>query len=356
MDKIIKMGFVGIGRIGWAMAESEISKYPEKLTIAAACDLIPDRAAKVAELYPGCKEYTDYAEMLKQEDIDVVYIATRSCDHFDHAMMALKAGKNVVLEKPATISYDEAVELYKHANNPGQPKLFVHQQRRLEEAFCKMMEVVASGKLGKIFEVNIHQNGFQHRDDWQTIDEFGGGQLLNWGPHMIDQSWQLLGTPTADIRSYLFQETAGGNCEDHLGITLVGSNDRVVNMYISGATALRIGRTYEVFGNRGAAVYENKKLTLRYINPEQDIPEIISNPGTPGASFGSSGTYESKLVIDWVTEEYDVDPEGDKLPSYWALLHETLTEGKPFLISDHDVLTIMRTISTVKAQNKYIMK
>ncbi|MBQ8880649.1 MAG: Gfo/Idh/MocA family oxidoreductase [Oscillospiraceae bacterium] len=356
MGKVIKMGFVGLGRIGWSMAKSEISKYPDKLQIVAACDLIPDRTAKVAELYPGCKEYTDYAEMLKQDDIDVVYIATRSCDHYDHALMALKAGKDVVLEKPATISYDEAVKLYDHANKPGTPRLFVHQQRRFEEAFCKMMEVVASGKLGKVFEINIHQNGFQHRDDWQTIDEFGGGQLLNWGPHMIDQSWQFLGTPTADIRSYLFQETAGGNCEDHLGITLVGNNDRVVNMYISGATALRIGRCYEAFGNRGAAVYEGGKLKLRYINPEQEIPEIVANPGTPGASFGSSGTYESKLVIDWITEEYDVDPEGDKLPTFWAYMYDSLTEGKPFPITDQDVLAIMRTISTVKAQNKYIMK
>ena len=92
MGKIIKMGFVGLGRIGWSMAKSELTKYPEKFTIVAACDLIADRTAKVAELYPGCKEYADYAEMLKQDDIDVVYIATRSCDHFEHAMMALKAG------------------------------------------------------------------------------------------------------------------------------------------------------------------------------------------------------------------------------------------------------------------------
>lgn len=355
MDKIIKMGFVGIGRIGWSMAKSEVSKYPDKFKIVASCDLLPDRNTKMAEMF-GCKEYTDYAEMLKQEDIDVVYIATRSNDHFEHAMMALKAGKDVVLEKPATVSYNEAVELFKHANKPGTPRLFVHQQRRFELAFCKIMEVLASGKLGRVYEANIRQFGFQHRDDWQTIQEFGGGQLLNWGPHMIDQSWQLLGTNTADIRSYLFQETAGGDCEDHLGITLVGDNDRVVNMYISGATALRIGRTYELFGNRGAAVYEGGKLKLRYINPEQDIPEIVSDPGTPGASFGASGTYQSALTIDWVTEEFEMDPEGTDLPTYWAYLYDSLVEGKPFPISDNDVMNIMRTISAVKAQNKYIMK
>ncbi len=356
MSKIIKMAFLGIGRIGWPMADCEVRQYADKIQIVAACDLLADRPAKMADAFPGCKEYTDYAEMLKQEDIDVVYIATRSNDHFAHAMMALEAGKHVVLEKPATVSYDEAVRLFAHANKEGTPRLFVHQQRRFEEAFCKVQEIVNSGLLGKVFEINIEQNGFQHRDDWQTISEFGGGQLLNWGPHMIDQSLQLIGTPTVDIQSYLFQVTAGGDCEDHLRIRFIGDNNRVVNTCISGATALQEGRKYEVYGSRGAATFTGNKLTLRYINPEQVIPPIVSSPATPGASFGASGTFESELKLDWITEEIDVDVEGTKLSTYWAYLYDSLVEGKPFPITDNDILAIMRTISTVKAQNKYIMK
>jgi len=355
MDKIIKIGILGIGRIGWPMAKNEISKYPDKYQIVAACDLIPDRTKKMADLF-GCKEYSDYAEMLKQEDIDLVYIASRSCDHHKHALMAFEAGKDVVLEKPVTISYEQALDLYNRANKEGTPRLYVHQQRRFEEPFMKVQEVIESGKLGKIFEVNIEQNGFQHRDDWQTISEFGGGQLLNWGPHIIDQSLQLLGTPTADVQSYLFQVTAGGDCEDHLRIRFIGDNNRVVNMSISGACALRQGRIYEVFGDRGAAVYEGKTLKLRYINPEQEVPPTVSSPETPGAAFGKSGTYESKFVIDWVEESCELDPEGDKLVTFWDKLHDTLCNGAAFPITDNDVLSIMRTISTVKAQNKYIMK
>ena len=354
MGKVIKIGFFGIGRIGWSMAKSEVSKYPDKYQIVAACDELPDRTKKMADMF-GCKEYADFAEMLKQEDLELVYIATRSNDHHKHAVMALEAGKDVILEKPATISYAEALDLYSRANKEGTPKLYIHQQRRFEEPFMKVREVMESGKLGKIFEVNIEQNGFQHRDDWQTISEFGGGQLLNWGPHIIDQSLQLLGTPTADVQSYLFQVTAGGDCEDHLRIRFIGDNNRVVNMSISGACALRQGRIYEVFGDRGALTYNKGVMNLRYINPEQEIPATISNPGTPGAAFGSTGTYESKLKIDWVTEEIQLDPEG-KLYVYWEYLYDTLVNGAAFPVSDNDVLGIMQTISTVKAQNKYIMK
>ena len=356
MSKIIKMGIVGLGRIGRPMATKEIIQYPDKFQVVATCDLIPERAAQIAKLYEGCREYTDYAEMLKQEDIDLVYICTRSCDHHKHAMMAFEAGKDVLLEKPVTISYEEALDLYSRFNKEGKPRLYVHQQRRLEAAFTKVKEALDSGKLGRVFEANTSQNSFQHRDDWQTLSEFGGGQLLNWGPHIIDQSLQLLGTKTFDIQSYLTQATAGGDCEDHLRIRFIGDNNRVVNMCISGGLALHTGRYFEVFGDRGAAVYENGKLTLRYINPEQEIPEVISSPETPGAEFGKSGTYQSKLVIDWVTEEIDVVEAGPELAGYWALLYETLVNGAEFPITDNDILAIMRTISTVKAQNKYIMK
>ena len=355
MSNKIKLGIVGLGRIGMHMAKLEISNFPDLYEIVAVCDLIEDRAKKLGA-ETGAKMYTDYAEMLKQEDIEMVYVATRSCDHFKHTVMAFEAGKDVLLEKPATISYNQALDLFASAKASGH-KLYVHQQRRLEAAFNAVKEVVESGKLGKVFEVSTEQNGFQHRDDWQTISEFGGGQLLNWGPHIIDQSLQLLGTSSYSLQSYLCQETAGGDCEDHLRIRFIGDNNRVVNMSISGATALKEGRSFVVYGDRGAAVYENGVLKLRYINPEQVVPEIISDPGTPGASFGASGTYESEFKIEWVTEEREVNVEGEGcLMQYWKHMYESYRNGTPFFISETDVLNIMRVISEVKAQNKYIMK
>ena len=356
MSKIIKIGIVGLGRIGRPMATKEISQYPDKFHVVATCDLIPERAAQIASLYEGCREYTDYAEMLKQEDIDLVYICTRSCDHYKHALMAFEAGKNVLLEKPVTVSYEEALDLYNRFNKEGAPRLFVHQQRRLEAAFNKVREALESGKLGRVFEVNTSQNSFQHRDDWQTISEFGGGQLLNWGPHIIDQSLQLLGTKTFDIQSYLIQATAGGDCEDHLRIRFIGDNNRVVNMCISGGLALHTGRYFEVFGDRGAAVYEGGTLKIKYINPEQIIPEVVSSRETPGAAFGQSGTYQSQIAVDWITEEIKVPEAGPELANFWAYLYDSLEFGKEFPVTDNDILAIMRTISTVKAQNKYIMK
>ena len=356
MSKKFKVGVVGIGRIGWGTSLREIGKYTDLFEIVAACDLIEDRRQKMADQF-GCKTYEKIEDLINDKDVELVYLATRSCDHYAHGMMALKAGKNVVLEKPVTCTYEEAVDLFAHANKNGMPRLFVHQQRRLEEAFSKMLEIVNSGKLGNVFEINTEQNGFQHRDDWQTISEFGGGQLLNWGPHIIDQSLQFLGTKVFDIQSYLHQVTAGGDCEDHLRIRFIGDNNRVVNMAISGATAMKKGRFFEAYGDRGAAIYADGKLKVTYIDPSIVIPEVVSNPGTPGAAFGSSGTYESAIKLEWVEEEYDAVVENSVTRTqFWEMIYNDMVNGIPFVVTDDDVLAIMRTISTVKAQNKYIMK
>lgn len=353
--KVINIAIVGIGRIGWPMANGEISKYySDKYKIVAACDLVEERRNRMANTF-GCKTYSEYAEMLKQDDIDIVYVATRSCDHHKHALMALKAGKDVLLEKPATISYEEILDLYKYANKEGTPKLYVHQQRRFEDAFMKVMDIVNSGKLGKIYEINTEQNDFQHRDDWQTISEFGGGQLLNWGPHIIDQSLKLLGTSSFEMQSYLHHVAAGGDCEDHLRIRFIGDNDRVVNMCISGGMAINRGRYYQVYGDRGAAFFNNEKIRLRYIDPAQEVPEIISSPETPGAAFGKTGTYESSFTINWIEEEIEAVAGGTTMADFWQYLYDSYVNGDEFPITDEDILSIMRTISAVKAQNKHIM-
>ena len=355
MSRKIKVAVIGLGRIGMPVSFGELGYFTELYEIVGACDLIADRRAKIEEKF-GCKTYERIEDLLSETDAELIYIATRSCDHYDHAIMALNAGKNVVLEKPVTISYAQAVDLFAHANAKGL-KLFVHQQRRFETAFRKMYEIVNSGVLGKVYEVNTEQNGFQHRDDWQTLSQYGGGQLLNWGPHIIDQSLQFLGTKTYDIQSYLHQVTAGGDCEDHLRIRFIGDNNRVVNMSISGATALKQGRHFEAYGDRGSAICDNGKIKVKYNRPDIVIPEVVSSPETPGAAFGKSGTYESAIKIDWVEEEYDLAPQGDYMcAKFWEFLYDSLVSGAPFPVTQDDILAIMRTISTVKTQNKYIRR
>ncbi len=349
--KPIKVGLVGLGRAGWGMHTDEYDQRSDKYQIVACCDVLPERNQKMAERY-NCRTYASIEELVKDEEVELVDIATRTCDHYAHARIALEAGKDVVLEKPMCANYDQAADLFSRANKPGTPRLFIRQQRRFEGIFETVCDVINSGKLGKIYEINISQLGFQHRDDWQTIDEFGGGQMLNWGPHLLDHAVQLLGSPVANLECVRRQVAAGGDCEDHFNIYMLGENGISVNVSISGATALNQGRKFVIYGDRGALISTGSETTIHYIDPAQEIPEVVSDPGTPGAAFGATGTYASAIDVKWVDENYKTAP--NNLNKFWDCLYDSYRNNAPFPIKEEDVLALMKVISDAKAKSKLI--
>jgi len=114
MSSVIKIGLAGIGRAGWGMHCKELEGKEEQFKIVAACDIVAERRKMMAERYK-CKTYERLDDMILDPEIELVDIATRSCDHYTHAIMALNAGKDVFLEKPMCQNYDEAVRLKKFA-------------------------------------------------------------------------------------------------------------------------------------------------------------------------------------------------------------------------------------------------
>ena len=99
MSTPIKIGVVGLGRIGMSVHRKCLKARPDKYLVVAACDLIQDRCDKYAEEF-GCRTYNNIEDLIADPEVEVVDIATRSCDHYQHTKMALLAGKSVLVEKP----------------------------------------------------------------------------------------------------------------------------------------------------------------------------------------------------------------------------------------------------------------
>ena len=341
MSNPIKIGVVGLGRAGWGTHLKIFDRLADKYQVVAACDLEKERTQSAVDRL-NCKGYDSIEELVKDPDVELVDIATRSCDHFKHAMIALKAGKNVVLEKPVATTYEETLELFEYAAREDTPKLFVRQNRRVEQVFQKVKEIIDSGVLGTISEINIEQRGYERRDDWQTINEFGGGLLLNWGPHIVDHAVILLDSEIVSQHGALQHSTAGGDREDNISLHLVGENGRKVNMWISGSSALRTGRRFTVFGNRGAIETDNRNVHIKYIDPKQKLPEVVSNPGNPAMEWGKSGTFETKIPPRWIEETIEFPTE--ELDDMWYDLYEDFRNGKPYPIKPEEIKRMMKVL------------
>ena len=354
MANPVKIGLVGLGRAGWGMHLEELKGKENMCIVTAVCDIIPERLEAARERIPGVHTYDRIEDLIADPEVELVSVATRSCDHYKHVKMALQAGKDVLGEKPMCMSYAQALELKKLSEEDDScGRLFIRHNRRFEPNFLFARRMMESGKLGDVYEIRLARNGFQRRDDWQTLSEFGGGQMLNWGPHIVDHSLRFLDSPLKSLSSWLRQVAAGGDCEDHLKLVLEGENGRIVDMEISGGCALPVPE-YRLYGTRGSCVIESNVAHLKYIDPEQKLPPVVSDPGTPVQHFGKTGTFKSAEEPRWIEESVEIKQYA--LDHIWGYLYQTIREGKPFPITLEEAVEVIHVIDMAKSASAFPCK
>ena len=228
----VRVGIVGLGRAGWGMHCQELDAFPALFKIVAVCDPIKERRDLAVSKY-NCSAYRQYEDLLADHEVELVDIATCSDEHVEHALAALATGRWTQLEKPMCRNYDEALVL-RAAAIKSRNRLVVRHNRRFEPGFQQVREIIDSGLLGEVYDIKLRRGSYQRRDDWQTVKRCGGGQLLNWGPHIIDHALQFLDAPPAKIWSDLKRVAAVGDAEDYVHILMRNAGGLTVDLEISG--------------------------------------------------------------------------------------------------------------------------
>ncbi len=346
--KKITVGIWGLGRAGMGMHVSEFLTYASEFEIVAGCDVDPMRLDALKKKIPGAVGYLDGDAFLADPNIELVVVAVRSSQHVDYAIRALKAGKYVIAEKPLALTYKGALKLAREAAKyPG--RLFVRHNRRLESTFNHVIEIIHSGILGEVYEIKLSRHSFQFRSDWQTLIDCGGGQLNNWGPHLIDQALQLLESPVESLWSDLKNVAALGDAEDHLKLIFRGKNRRIIDVEISGGIVLP-SPVYAVYGTRGTLICEDEQdIQLTYLDPAFQPPERgTADPGTPPLGGGFGGNTPPA----WIRETIMVKPanKADLRALHYAVF-ETIRNKKPYPISLEEAIEVVRWTEQVKRQN-----
>jgi len=354
MSNKIKVGIWGLGRAGSIMHTLELQKYSEMYEIFSGIDTEPERRERFAKK-TGARIYDNEDAFLNDPDVEMISIATRSPDHVAHCARALAADKYVFLEKPIAINYNDGLKLLElDKKYPG--KLYLRHNRRFEAPFNHIQEIIASGILGDVYEIKLCRHGFQRRSDWQTIIECGGGQVNNWGPHIIDHALQFLNYKVKEIWSDLKKIAAVGNAEDHLKIVLKGEDGLVVDMEISDGTALP-QNDYTVFGTRGALTCNNNDIKLKYVEPDQVFPKIEAFVGNPPLEGGFSSGYAESEAIRWVEEEFEVNPSvPTDTHSIWPAMYKSIREGVKFPVSIEEGVAVVKVIEDVKKNTEFTQK
>jgi scyllo-inositol 2-dehydrogenase (NADP+) len=153
---------------------------------------------KMAATHPDIVSYGSVDELLNDPEIELIIVNTPNFTHFDFAKQALSAGKHVLIEKPAAANVKEVKELYDTAKLSGL-HVFVYQNRRWDSDFLAVKQIIESGRLGRLTEVQLRYDRYKPilavKPFKETKDTPVNGLVYDLAPHIVDQAMALFGRP-----------------------------------------------------------------------------------------------------------------------------------------------------------------
>lgn len=299
MSEQVKIGVIGCGSI----SEMHLRSYEAdpKAVIYAVCDLNESRAQAKAEKYKATKVYTDYHELLADPDVDAVSICTWNNSHAPISIAALKAGKNVLTEKPLCMTMEEALAVEQAVKESGK-LLQVGFVRRYANNTHILKQFIDNGELGEIYYAKAScLRRLGNPGGWFSDKErSGGGPLIDLGVHVIDLCWYLMGKPKV--------KSISGNTYSKLGNR---SNVKNLSFY-KAADYDAEHNTVEDLANavirfeNGASLLVDVSFTLHAKQDELTVK-----------LYGEKGGAEVEPELSIVSEKYDtimnLSPQIDSL-------------------------------------------
>lgn len=215
-DSEIRVGIIGYGYSGKVFHAPLIQATPGlRLTAIASHD-----AARVHADLPALPVVRDPADLFADPQLDLIILPTPNATHYPLARAALLAGKHVVVDKPFTLTLAQAQELQQLAKQQ-QRLLSVFHNRRWDGDFLTVQALLAQRTLGDVVWFESHFDRFrpQVRQRWREQAVPGAGLWYDLGPHLLDQTIQLLGMPQA-IQADMAKLRSGAQADDYFHVIL----------------------------------------------------------------------------------------------------------------------------------------
>ncbi len=216
LNSPIRVGVIGFGFVSKTF-HVPLLKATDGYKISAVSS---SRPADVKAVIPDVDVVSDPKALATHPDIDLVVVASPNETHVPLAEAAMHAGKNVVVDKPFTITVEQARHLGAVATE-SDVLLSVFQNRRWDSDFLTIQDAIRRGLVGRIvlFESRIDRFRPDVRDRWREIPGPGAGLLYDLGPHLIDQTLLLFGIPDS-VQATTAKQRRGAKTDDYFQLVL----------------------------------------------------------------------------------------------------------------------------------------
>lgn len=327
---LVVIGYGGMG--GWHVQHAQTSDCVHLSGIydinPAKCELARSR---------GIFAYDSLEAVLSDPKVDLVTIAVPNDFHKEIAIAALDAGKNVISEKPVTLSSADLSEMI-DASERNHRVFSVHQNRRWDVDFLAMKKIYDSGELGKVFNIESRIHGSRGiPSDWRGEKEHGGGMLYDWGVHLVDQILQIF---KADIKTVYcrFDHLTNSEVDDGFKLTLTFEGGQEAYVEVGTYNFISMPRFY-LRAEKGSAMIEDWRENCKLVRckawHESDVVPVQT----------AAGLTKTMAPRDSVTvDTYEMERPTSDVHDYYRNFCKAIDGEETQLVTHAEMMKVMRVM------------
>ncbi|MCJ7843210.1 Gfo/Idh/MocA family oxidoreductase [Lederbergia sp. NSJ-179] len=337
--KPINIVGIGYGGMGSYHLDHILPNEAERFHVVGTYDIRLERQEKSREM--GHKAYDSLESVLGDKEVEAVIIATPNDSHKDIAIQSLRAGKHVVCEKPVTLNLkelDEILAVVKETN-----KVFmVHQNRRWDPDFLITRELYQNEHIGELFQIESRVQGANGiPGDWRHEKRFGGGMLLDWGVHLLDQLLFMIDSPIKKVAAD-FSYILGNDVDDGFISYLTFQNGIKAIVEVGTTNFVKLPRWY-IKGTKGTAMIKDWDLSGELVVRSGE--ENISAPKPVKAGVGLTKTMappseEATALLELPRGKAEYDP-------FYKNFYSVVREGAEPVVKNEEVRRVMALIEKI---------
>ena len=330
MENMVNAAVIGYGYAGRAF-HSYLISLAEGIDLYAISTRDSERQKAATAAHPNARIYGSVDELLADEAVDLVVLATPHDTHRDLGIQAMYAGKHVVTDKIMCMNAKEAEEMIE-ASRRNKVLLSVFHNRRWDWDFLTVKKVIEDGLLGEpyLFEASIMNYG--KPGGWRAVKAQSGGILYDWPAHFVDQALQLVSAKVERV----YCETRSRDkwdidIENYAKLLITFSNDVLYQIEIGNLATVRKPRWY-VVGDMGGLV--------KYGLDPQEGP--MREGRIEAAEEAAEDRARVRTTVNGEMEELVIDSVRSSWKSYYQNISDVLNKGAELAVKPEEIYRLMQ--------------
>ncbi|WP_077611452.1 Gfo/Idh/MocA family protein [Clostridium sp. Marseille-P2415] len=336
-NKKLNIALIGYGGMGsW---HTKTLSNIDEASLCGIWDIDPVRREAAAA--DGIHVYGSQQELLADESVEAVTIATPNDTHLPIALAVMGAGKHVVCEKPVALGSDELEQMINCAKKNG--VLFtVHQNRRWDEDYLTVKKLYDQQIMGKIFNIESRVHGSRGiPGDWRNQKQHGGGMVLDWGVHLLDQMTMMLkGRKPKSVFAQLTNVT--NEAVDDGFRALFQFDDQLTFLVEVGTSNFISMPRWYIQGENGSAIIHdwerNGEIVMVSDWEKRDAVPVVTAAGL---------TKTMAPRTDETVKKYPLPEVHSDIRDFYRNIRACIHEGAQPLIRQDEVMEVMKIMEAI---------